>query len=820
MQARIQRDTGRRRLVKLFLAGVLVCFALAAAGTSYLVLQQSTAAHRLARYDTAFDASQGAAELMRLETSAARLALKLPGSSPEMLQLRFAILQNRVSVLLRPEFQSFLSGHSELATVVPDLARAVQEIKPLASSPDQPDVPRRILTILEPLEPDLIQLASLSSTFVGNDIETGEIRLQRLHMISAAVTGVLIGLGVLLILILLRDNRLMAENYGRLSRLTDELQRTGSQLSSAHIAVAKANEDLNVQNATLRRRDQDLAVQNARFDAALNNMSQGLLMVDGFGRVIVSNQRFLELFGLASRDAPPGQDVAALFSMVAERERVPVQVAHTLHDRTRALTGKHEPEAFVAETQERAIKVDHQPMVDGGWVATFEDITEQRQAQARTAYLAHHDSLTDLPNRLMFAETLRTALSRRPAGDYFALLLVDLDNFKDVNDTLGHLAGDTLLVAAAERLRRCIGPQDSVARLGGDEFAILQTKPGRIAETEALARRIVSTIAEPFYYEGARLAAGASIGIALCADNGMTDAQSLLRSADMALYRAKAEGRNTWRFFAPDMEDAVRVRTAIASDIRNALDRHELELVYQPIFDFKTGHLRQFEALMRWRHPTLGYVTPDRFIPMAEETRLILPMGEWVIGEACRTAMNWPEDIRIAVNLSPLQFKSLQLPLVIETALARSGLPAHRLELEVTESALLQDVDDVRAMLRDLRALGVRVALDDFGTGYASLGYLQKFPFDKIKIDRSFVSEIVTRADSLAIVESIIGLGHKLGIETTAEGIETREQYDILRGFGCDLAQGFLFDRPQSFATVQRKMAQGLYDQPAGRDAS
>ena len=327
MQAKTQRDTGRRRLVKVFLAAVLFCFALAAAGTSYLVLEQTAAAHRLARYDTAFDASQGAAELMRLETTAARLAFKLPGSSPELLQLRYAILQNRVSVLIRPEFLNFISGHPELAGVVPGLAEAVRQIGPLVANPDLPGAPERILAILEPLEPNLIQLAALCSTFVGDDIESGEINLQRLHLISAAVTGALIALGVLLILILNRDNRLMAESYRRLSRLTDELQRTGGQLSSAHAAVAKANEDLNAQNAMLRRRDQDLAVQNARFDAALNNMSQGLVMFDQSARLVVCNQRYMEMYGLSDEIVKPGCSPTA---RSARRARASVAMNSTM----------------------------------------------------------------------------------------------------------------------------------------------------------------------------------------------------------------------------------------------------------------------------------------------------------------------------------------------------------------------------------------------------------------------------------------------------------------------------------------------------------
>ncbi|HEX3982086.1 MAG TPA: EAL domain-containing protein [Acidisoma sp.] len=797
-------------MVKLLLAAVLVCFALAAGGTSYLVIQQDSAAHRLARYDIAFDASQGAAELMRLDSSVSGLLLQLPDSSLDQVELRFAILQNRVSVLSRPEFEDFIAGHPEVAGVVQDLSRLVDRIGPHIAKADDSKVAVAIVTQIKPMESRLIQLSALCSTIVGNNIESGETRLRQLHFVSAAVTGMLIALGVVLIVILLRDNQLMSVNNRRLSRLTDELQRTGSQLSTAHAAVAKANQDLNAQNATLRSRDRDLAVQNARFDAALNNMSQALLMADGTDRLIVCNNRFLEMFGLTWLDVVPGRDVGTLFDLMGERERLPAALIPQIREVAQRLMRERVGGSFYAEAEGRAIKVDLKPMNGGGWVATLEDMTEQRRAEAQTTYLAHHDPLTDLPNRLMFTQQLNRALQSRASCGMFALLLLDLDDFKDVNDTLGHLAGDSLLVAAAQRLRSCLGPEDAVARLGGDEFAIIQTGSGDADETELLAQRIIAAMSEPFVFEGQRVAPGASIGIALRTDDS-ADAEGLLRSADMALYRAKAEGRNTWRFFKREMEEAVRQRSAIASDIRQALDRDELEAFYQPIFETQSGVLRQFEALMRWRHPRLGLVAPDRFIRVAEDTRLILPMGEWVIGEACRAATALPEEIRMAVNLSPMQFRSHQLPLMVEQALMRSGLAPHRLELEVTESALLHDQDHVRATLRELRALGVTVALDDFGTGYASLSYLQQFPFDKIKIDRSFVSEIVSRSDSLAIVESVIRLGGKLGMATTAEGIETPEQLAILRSFGCTFAQGFLFDRPQPFGTVRRKMADGIY---------
>jgi diguanylate cyclase (GGDEF)-like protein/PAS domain S-box-containing protein len=799
-----------RHRARLPLLAVLFCFALAAVSTSYLAIQQDETVNRLARYDDAFDAGQGAVELMRFQAAVGAFALNLPDASHDLADLRLAIFQNRFKVLSRQSFVSFISGHPETDGVIDDLKTALTQVQKLMPNLEEKGVPEQIIALLTPLDPEMTRLSSITSTLVGSQIELDQRQLKNLHLISSAVIFALIVVGVLLIIMLLRDNRLMLDANRHLSLLTEDLQIAGAALTSAHNAVAKANEDLAEQNAALRNRDETLRVQNTRFDAALNNMPHGLLMADGNDCLIVTNSRFLEMFGLRPEEAEAGAPLGAVFRIMSERLAQPRSVIEHIREQTRLLTAQRQKGSFYSESDERSIQVGHMPMAEGGWVATYEDITERRKVEANTDYIAHHDVLTGLPNRLMFSLRMAEALRERAPDRFFALLLLDVDHFKDVNDTLGHLAGDALLVMMARRLRSNVRDEDVVARLGGDEFAILQMSPRSRDDTVALAHRLVEAVGQPYSIDGRRVIAGASLGIAICNEEAQ-DAEKLLRSADMALYRSKAEGRNTSRFFEAEMETAVQVRSTIAADIRDALEQDQFEVLYQPVFEVKTGHLTQFEGLLRWNHPTLGTIQPGRFIPIAEDTRLIIPMGETVIRRACMDAAGWPAGIRVAVNLSPTQFEDRGLPKVVESALINSGLSPSRLELEITEGALLRDGDEVRSMLVELRALGVTIALDDFGTGYASLSYLRHFPFDKIKIDRSFISDFGSRRDSIAIVESVISLASKLGMTTTAEGIETVEQWTFLSTVGCTFAQGYYFDRPRSLATVQRKMESGEY---------
>jgi len=418
----------------------------------------------------------------------------------------------------------------------------------------------------------------------------------------------------------------------------------------------------------------------------------------------------------------------------------------------------------------------------------------ERTAEIRR--VATHDALTGLPNRALLHEKIEDALARVRRGETLAVLCLDLDHFKSVNDTLGHAVGDTLLKAVTARLTTCVRETDVVSRLGGDEFVVIQSNVETPEEAGVLARRIIDAIAEPFDVEGHRVVVGMSVGIAIAPTDGI-DRELLLRSADMALYRAKSDGRSACRFFEPAMDIRLQERRRLELDLRRALVAHEFTLHYQPLVDAVTETIAGFEALLRWNHPETGMVSPLEFIPLAEEIGLIVPLGEWVLRKACADAMNWPSNIKIAVNLSPAQFKQETLAHTVASALATSGLAPARLELEITESVLLTNSETTMACLHHLRSLGVRIVMDDFGTGYSSLSYLRSFPFDKIKIDRSFVSELGATNDCAAIVKAIAGLGVSLGIETTAEGVETEEQLKGLRAHGCTELQGYYFSRPR-----------------------
>jgi len=435
------------------------------------------------------------------------------------------------------------------------------------------------------------------------------------------------------------------------------------------------------------------------------------------------------------------------------------------------------------------------------------DVTERRRAEARVAYMAHHDALTDLPNRVLFRERLEAALARiRLHGGELSLLCLDLDNLKLVNDTLGHPAGDEFLREAAVRLQQCLAGDDLVARLGGDEFAILHINSKGVQDIAALASRVVEAMNRPFLIRNQQIMSGASVGIAIAPTDG-TATDILLRNADMALYYAKGDGGRTYRFFDVEMDNRLQAKQILEQELRQAFAEGQFDIHYQPIVNLREGRISGCEALLRWRHPTRGYVSPAEFIPLAEDTGLIEPIGEWVLHQACREAASWPREIRVAVNLSPAQFNSGALVECVRTALTGSGLDPCRLELEITESVLLLKNDATMTALHQLRDMGVRIAMDDFGTGYSSLSYLHSFPFDKIKIDRSFVHELGENKHSTAIVRAITGLGKSLGNTTVAEGIETLAQLEHLRVHGCDEVQGYLLGRPVPVTELRHALA-------------
>jgi diguanylate cyclase (GGDEF)-like protein len=543
----------------------------------------------------------------------------------------------------------------------------------------------------------------------------------------------------------------------------------------------------------------ELETQNMRFKTALDNMGEGLCMFDAAKRLVVCNDRYAKLYKLPPDLLRVGTSHSEI---IAHRVRNGILKGDTSAEAAQRRTSAlHQlpADAISSRTDEltdgRLVCVTRQPMAGGGWVATHNDVTEQRRSEAKIAHMALHDTLTGLPNRALLNERLEHALGRTRRGDIVAAHILDLDHFKHVNDTLGHAVGDKLLQMVGERLRSLVRDGDTIARMGGDEFAIVQGSLAQVSDATALAQRVITLIGEPYEIEGHQVITGTSVGIAVAPTDGAA-AEQLVKNADLALYRAKGDGRGTFRFFEPGMDAQMQARRALENDLRRAVTAGEFELYFQPVVHLASDAITGFEALIRWNHPEKGMVSPGSFIPLAEETRLIIPIGEWVIRQACTTAVNWPGDLKVAVNLSPAQLRSPGLLQVIISALAASGLPANRLELEITETVLLQDSEATLTILYQLRELGVRIAMDDFGTGYSSLSHLQRFPFDKIKIDRSFISNISNSASSLNIVRAVAALASGLGVTATAEGVETQEQLEAVRSEGCDEMQGFLLSKP------------------------
>ena len=539
-----------------------------------------------------------------------------------------------------------------------------------------------------------------------------------------------------------------------------------------------------------------IRAQKLCLDTAIDNMSQGLTMFDSSSRLVLCNRRYIEMYGLSPDVIKPGCTVKQVVEHRIETGSLTVSEAESYVDsrQNTLIHGTIVSKAFQLPNG-RGIVVTRRPMRGGGWVATHEDVTERQKAEAQIAHMAHHDALTGLANRVLLLERLEAALLRVQRGERLAVLYLDLDNFKSINDTLGHSAGDALLRAVAGRLRGCMRETDTIARLGGDEFAILQTALEQPTDAEHLAQRLRDAVTTPLDVDGHQVLADVSIGITLAPTDG-TESSQLLKNADMAMYAAKCDGRGTFRYFEPGMNARARARRALELDLRNAIVNEEFELYYQPLINLERNEICSCEALLRWHHPERGMITPDEFIPAAEETGLITQIGERVLRKACLEAATWPENITVAVNVSPVQFKNQTLVLTVIGALAESGLSAHRLAIEVTEAVLMQDNEATLATLHQLRDLGVQIVMDDFGTGYSSLSYLRSFPFDKIKIDRSFINDVSDMGDASAIVQATTSIATSMNMTTTAEGVETQEQLAKIRALGCTEMQGYLSNRP------------------------
>jgi len=608
-------------------------------------------------------------------------------------------------------------------------------------------------------------------------------------------------------------HQLLANRSGARAKERETLAG-GRTVESAHVFApglgwVVTHEDVTEElekNEIVQRRRHELERQNIRLDAAVNNISQGLCMYDPKGRLVICNQPYQRIYNLPEDYLRPGTQLEDILGWLFDQGMSAMEDREGYIQWRRDVIAKGEYGKNIHELYGRTIMMQHHPMKDGGWVSTHEDITEQRQTEARIRHLARHDALTDLPNRIQFLEEMASLESGLKRGEKAAVLCIDLDHFKAVNDTLGHAIGDEVLKQVSARLWGTTRETDILARLGGDEFSLLLRPVEHPADAARVAERIVKVIAAPFQIQGHHILIGASVGIAMApGDGALTD--TLMKNADLACYKAKSEGRSAYHFFEPGMDADLQKRRTIEQGLRVALSRDELRLVFQPLVGLKENRVTCFEALLRWDHAELGTISPAEFIPIAEETGLIVQIGEWVLRQACRAAATWPSSIRVAVNLSPIQFKNRKLGETVRAVLGETGLPATRLELEITESLLLADNESTLKTLHELRALGVRISMDDFGTGYSSLSYLRSFPFDKIKIDRSFMRDLDGRSDSLAIIKAVIGLGHSLGMSTTAEGVETEEQLKAVRDQGCNEVQGFLFSPPIEASAIRKLLA-------------
>jgi diguanylate cyclase (GGDEF)-like protein/PAS domain S-box-containing protein len=595
-----------------------------------------------------------------------------------------------------------------------------------------------------------------------------------------------------------------SESYTRTVRLNDGRTVSITNTSIAGGGWVGIHDDITERirdEEALFKQSTELARINLRFDAALSHMAQGLCMFDENKRLVVWNRRYAELHDVPEELLKVGTPFEALVTDQLIRGVMkghPGAGADAIKARVAEIVNLPKDSQRVEELADgRFLLLSRQPMPGGGWLSVMEDITERKRAEAEIVHLARHDALTGLANRGEFNERLAETTRRlKRRGSNITVMMLDLDKFKAVNDTLGHPAGDLLLVEVGRRLQSTIRDTDLLARLGGDEFAIIQQDASNQHEGAiTLALRIIDAISAPFDLGGHEAAVGISIGIAMAPEHG-GEPEELLKSADLALYEAKANGRNDFRIYNAEMLKIAHTQQSAEDELRRAIECGEFEMHYQPIVEVKTRRVCGVEALVRWRHPDKGLIAPDRFIPLAESTGLINPLGEWILQQACTDAVSWPDHIKLAINISAVQFKKGNLFEIILCALVGSGLAPERLELEITETSLLENQEAHLATLRQLKNLGIRIALDDFGTGYSSVTYLTNFPFDKIKVDRTFTRDVLNRRDYAAVVSSVLALAHGLGTITTVEGIETEAQFEYMRLAGADLGQGYLFGRP------------------------
>jgi diguanylate cyclase (GGDEF)-like protein/PAS domain S-box-containing protein len=564
-----------------------------------------------------------------------------------------------------------------------------------------------------------------------------------------------------------------------------------------HIGFVKVTRDITRDHQA----EEQLAHTNKILDLALSNMSQGIALFDSTETLILANEQYSKLTGIQPGAARPGMKLQEILQigLGAEAENRCKWI------RERRASGQTSEFLTIKGETDRTVAVSEQLLPDGGWVATFEDVTERKNAEQTLERIAHYDALTGIPNRALFREFLKKAIGQSKRGNKCALFSIDINRFRSVKNVYGHRVGDELLKAVARRLQNSTRDGDMVARVGGDEFVLLQTGIAGAKDAEAMAIRVLEVLRLPFQIETHEILIDSSIGIALAPQDGV-EADELNRKADLALYRAKKANRAGYNFFEQKLEVHLETQRTVEQDLRQALRRDELELFYQGLIDVKSESIVGYEALLRWRHPLRGMVSPAEFIPTAEESGLIVEIGNWALHTALRQAASWPDYVKIAVNLSPAQLRNESFIQFVKDALSCAGVKPNRLEFEITESTLMDGDDGIMSTLGQLQTLGVRIALDDFGTGFSSLSYLRNFQFDRLKIDRSFVQDLASNEPSRVLTRAIAGLGASFGMAVTGEGVESRAQFDYLRAMGCSEVQGFYFSRPKPVSDMKEEL--------------
>lgn len=788
------RNAARWCRVQNLLVVTIAAFAAAAIYMSFVISERQDSLGKVSRYNVAYSASQGMNEYLRLRNRIAEYGDPSGGVTRDEIQLRFDILIGRMRLFQGGDFQQFVNQSDRVGDVVTRMNIILNDIGPRLADLDDPRMRRYVLDMMAPLETDLVGLASRSNRYGAELVAADQNDLIRLHYIFSLLALGLVVCGLVLIALLFRHNRLLRRAHDRLHTLNESLRATTDELGKANGAVQLVNDELREQNEL--------------FDAALSNMSQGLCMFDGDQHLIVSNRRFATLYGLGYEPLESGLTLDSIIEQTVKAGACSQDSAKQYLAEQRAHILRKEPALMHQEMADgRITAISFHPLADDGWIATYEDITERHHAHQQIAHMARHDPLTDLPNRMHLRERLDDALDRaRRSGDSLAVFLMDLDNFKSLNDTLGHQIGDELLRQVAQRAVSLVRHNDTVSRTGADEFVVVWGDVDSREQANRLAERMIKLISEPYWLNGHQVVIGASVGSALAFEHGDT-AEELLKNADMALSRAKAGGRGAHHCFEPEMDMRLRWHRRIETDLHAADLHDQLEMAYQPIIRLSDSKIVAVEALLRWNHPEHGYISPADFIPVAEHSGAIVGLGAWALRTACEETTRFPKDVSVAVNLSAIQFRRDNIVETVTHTLEDVGLDPERLEIEVTESLFLEDSREVLKALDQLRAQGIRLSLDDFGTGYSSLNYLRKFKVDKLKIDRAFVQKITEEADGLAIVRAIVGLASTLDIETIAEGIETAQQLDIIRRTGCDQAQGFLISKPKSAVEIQTMLS-------------